>query len=122
MIDTWATCRPSATAGNPSVTRSASYGHPRPSWSIWSPCSPREPHLTGRYHPMGIQMNKVVEGKLTCWALCEQGRWWGLVTYRIRFGPHEKAVTHWVPAWVLRPHEGQGESATQGARQRRRRS
>ncbi|MCP3811801.1 hypothetical protein NLX62_05580 [Mycobacteriaceae bacterium Msp059] len=83
---------------------------------------PREPHLTGRYHPMGIQMNKVVEGKLTCWALCEQGRWWGLVTYRIRFGPHEKAVTHWVPAWVLRPHEGQGESATQGARQRRRRS
>ena len=83
---------------------------------------PREPHLAGRYHPLGIQMSKVVEGKLSCWALCEQGQWWGLVNYPIRFGANEKTVTHWIPAWVLKPHEGQGEKASKGLRKRRRRS
>jgi hypothetical protein len=47
-------------------------------------------------------MHGVVEGKLTCWGMCEQGNWWGLVTYPIAFGPKEKTVTHWIPAWVLR--------------------
>ncbi|KHO20934.1 hypothetical protein QQ44_22035 [Mycolicibacterium setense] len=64
---------------------------------------PREPHSLGRYHPCGIQMARVVEGRLTCWALCEQGQWWGLVTYAVRYGAESRTVTHWVPAWVLRP-------------------
>lgn len=47
---------------------------------------PRQPHGRGRYHPNGLQMAKVIEGQLTWWALCEQGAWWGLVTYPIRHG------------------------------------
>ena len=58
----------------------------------------RRPHRAGRYHPHGLQMDKVVAGKLTCWGLCEQGEWWGLVTYFIAYGSDRKAVTHWVPA------------------------
>ncbi|MCV7003447.1 hypothetical protein B7435_23965 [Mycolicibacterium peregrinum] len=67
---------------------------------------PRQPHATGRYHPHGLQMTKVVEGELSCWALCEQGVWWGLVTYPVAFGPRVKSVTHWVPAWTLQPVRG----------------
>ena len=63
---------------------------------------PRRPHRAGRYHQHGLQMDKVVAGKLTCWGLCEQGEWWGLVTYFIAYGSDRKAVTHWVPAWTLR--------------------
>jgi hypothetical protein len=63
---------------------------------------PREPHRDGRYHPHGLQMHKVVEGRLSCWGICEQGDWWGLVTYEIVYGAKRKAVTHWVPAWILR--------------------
>ena len=60
------------------------------------------PHRTGRYHPHGLQMHKVVEARLSCWGLCEQGDWWGLVTYEIAYGAKQKTVTHWVPAWTLR--------------------
>jgi hypothetical protein len=63
---------------------------------------PRRPHRSGRYHPHGLQMDKVVPGSLTCWGLCEQGEWWGLVTYDISYGTHRRPVTHWVPAWTLR--------------------
>jgi hypothetical protein len=63
---------------------------------------PRRPHRTGRYHPQGLQMHRIATGMLSCWGLCEQGEWWGLVTYDIRFGPHCRAVTHWVPAWTLK--------------------
>ena len=63
---------------------------------------PRQPHRTGRYHPHGLQMHKVVEAKLSCWGLCEQGDWWGLVTYHLAYGAKSKAVTHWVPAWTLK--------------------
>jgi hypothetical protein len=63
---------------------------------------PREPHCTGRYHPNGLQMDSVVEGRLTCWGLGEHGGWWGLVTYRIRHGTQKQTVTHWAPAWVLK--------------------
>jgi hypothetical protein len=63
---------------------------------------PREPHRRGRYHPAGLQMHKVVEGRLCCWGLCEQGNWWGLVTYPVRYGANTRPVTHWVPAWMLR--------------------
>ncbi len=63
---------------------------------------PRRPHRTGRYHPQGLQMDKVVAATLSCWGLCEQGEWWGLVTYDIAYGAERRAVTHWVPAWLLR--------------------
>jgi hypothetical protein len=42
-----------------------------------------------------------VERHLRCWAICEQGLWWGLVTYPIRYGSKQKTITHWVPARVL---------------------
>lgn len=64
---------------------------------------PRRPHSRTRYHPFGLQMHKVVEARLTKWAVCEQGEWWGLVTYPITYGPRSADVTHWVPAWVLKP-------------------
>ena len=63
---------------------------------------PREPHRGGRYHPLGLQMHKVVVGELSCWGICEQGQWWGLVSYPISYGTQRKTVTHWVPAWLLR--------------------
>jgi len=63
---------------------------------------PREPHRPGGYHPDGLQMHGIVEGTLSCWGLCEQGFWWGLVTYEIAYGIHRKAVTHWIPAWTLK--------------------
>jgi hypothetical protein len=63
---------------------------------------PREPHSRGGYNPAGLQMHAVVEGRLTCWAICEQGHWWGLVTYPIAYGPKRRSVTHWIPAWVLK--------------------
>jgi hypothetical protein len=63
---------------------------------------PREPHRTGGYNPAGLQMHSVVEGRLSCWAICEQGYWWGLVTYEIAYGARRKAVTHWIPAWTLK--------------------
>jgi hypothetical protein len=63
---------------------------------------PREPHSDGKYHPTGLQMDSIVEGHLTCWGLSEQGRWWGLVTYRVKHGAEKDPVTHWVPASVLK--------------------
>jgi hypothetical protein len=47
-------------------------------------------------------MHSVVDGTLSCWGLCEQGFWWGLVTYEIAYGSHRKSVTHWIPAWTLK--------------------
>jgi hypothetical protein len=63
---------------------------------------PREPHRTGGYNPAGLQMHSVVEGELSCWGICEQGHWWGLVTYDIAYGTRRRAVTHWIPAWMLK--------------------
>jgi hypothetical protein len=63
---------------------------------------PREPHRSGRYQPNGLQLHKVVEGRLSCWGICEQGDWWGLVSYPIAYGSKCRTVTHWVPAWTLR--------------------
>ena len=63
---------------------------------------PRQPHRAGRYHPHGLQMHGIVAATLRCWGLCEQGDWWGLVTYDITYGSQRRAVTHWVPAWTLR--------------------
>ena len=72
---------------------------------------PREPHRNGRYHPHGLQMHKVVEGRLSCWGMCEQGDWWGLVTYEIAYGSRRREVTHWVPAWTLRRNDAGEERA-----------
>ena len=47
-------------------------------------------------------MHRVVAGWLRCWGLCEQGDWWGLVSYDVVHGSYRGAVTHWVPAWTLR--------------------
>lgn len=63
---------------------------------------PREPHRSGRYQPNGLQLHKVVEGRLSWWGICEQGDWWGLVTYSVAHGAEQSTVTHWVPAWTLR--------------------
>lgn len=63
---------------------------------------PREPHHAGRYQPDGLQLRGVVEGRLSCWGICEQGDWWGLVTYPVAYGAKRRPVTHWVPAWTLR--------------------
>jgi hypothetical protein len=32
---------------------------------------PREPHRSGGYNPDGLQMQSIVEGRLTYWAICE---------------------------------------------------
>ena len=37
-----------------------------------------------------MQMHKVVEGSLSCWGICEQGDWWGLVTYEVAYGSRRK--------------------------------
>jgi hypothetical protein len=63
---------------------------------------PREPPRSSGYHPAGLQMHAIVEGMLTCWGLCEQGHWWGWVTYDVAYGADRRAVTHWVPAWTLK--------------------
>ena len=63
---------------------------------------PREPHRAGGYNPAGLQMHSVVDGRLSCWGICEQGYWWGLVTYDIVYGARRKSVTHWIPAWMLK--------------------
>jgi hypothetical protein len=63
---------------------------------------PREPHRASGYNPAGLQMHSVVDGRLSCWGICEQGHWWGLVTYAIAYGPRRRSVTHWIPAWTLK--------------------
>lgn len=67
-------------------------------------------------------MHKVVEGMLSCWGLCEQGDWWGLVTYEIAYGSERKTVMHWVPAWTLkRRHQDRGATMRGGSREEERR-
>lgn len=66
----------------------------------------RQPHQAGRFHPNGLQLHRVVTGLLGCWGLGEQGDWWGLVTYDVCWGARRRSVTHWVPAWTLRPGSG----------------
>lgn len=61
-----------------------------------------QPFHEGRWHPNGLQMRARADGRLTCWGLCQDGMWWGLVTYPIRFGEKQRTVTHWIPAWMLK--------------------
>ncbi|MUL68313.1 hypothetical protein BOO86_27850 [Mycobacterium sp. CBMA 234] len=62
---------------------------------------PRQPFYEGRYNPDGLQMRARAHGQLTCWGMCRDGMWWGLVTYPIEFGEKCRTVTHWIPAWIL---------------------
>ena len=63
---------------------------------------------------LGSDQHAVVEGRLSCWGLCEQGFWWGLVTYDIAYGASRKAVTHWIPSWTLKRKAEAGGPSTSG--------
>ncbi len=102
MIDRWVRSRRSDTTDNRSGTRFGWCVRPIAVLVDLTVLFPREPHRSGRYQPNGLQLHKVVEGRLSCWALCEQGDWWGLVTYPVAYGSKHRTVTHWVPAWTLR--------------------
>jgi hypothetical protein len=59
-----------------------------------------EPPIDG-----GLQLRRVVEGRLTMWALSEQGDWLGFVAYDVHGaddGGLPQRVSHWVPADVLK--------------------
>ncbi|AFA73459.1 hypothetical protein GPOL_c24300 [Gordonia polyisoprenivorans VH2] len=69
---------------------------------------PQTPHHSGTYHPDGLQIRKVATGVLTEWGLSEWGEWYGKVTYTLSARDRQESVTHWVPAWALRPADGPG--------------
>jgi hypothetical protein len=64
---------------------------------------PRQRHRTDRYHPFGVVDDKVVEGPPALLGNLRAGPLVGrLVTYPIAYGSEQKAVTYWIPAWVLK--------------------
>lgn len=69
---------------------------------------PQTPHFSGIYHPDGLQIRSVHLGVLTEWGRSEWGEWYGKVTYTIIAKGRAEQVTHWVPAWALRPAERRG--------------
>src|ERR1700761_8722371 len=73
---------------------------------------PREPHRSGSFYANGLQLHKVVEGRLSGWGRCDQGAWWGCLTSPIVYVSKRKPVTHWVPAWTLR----RNDAAARGGR------
>lgn len=78
---------------------------------------PQAPHHAGNYQPDGLQIRTVVLGVLTEWGRGEWGDWYGKVTYPIAARDRREEVTHWVPAWALRPaptagSQTSGESRT----------
>lgn len=84
MIERWVSCRAWGHGGQPVREVFRRVDPPRAVLVDLGALFPRQPHYRwGRYHPFGLQMHKVVAGELTCWGLCEQGAWWGLVTYSI---------------------------------------
>jgi hypothetical protein len=106
MIDRWVTSSRSATTVSPSNRRSAGSIPPIAVLVDLTAVFPREPHRAGGYNPAGLQMHTVVEGRLSCWGLCEQGYWWGWVTYEVAYGTQRRSVTHWIPAWTLKRAAG----------------
>ncbi|MFW0786065.1 hypothetical protein AAFP35_16245 [Gordonia sp. CPCC 206044] len=64
---------------------------------------PSAPHFSGTYHPDGLQIRSVRLGVLTEWGIDEWGAWFGKVSYTVVAKGREEKVTHWVPAWALRP-------------------
>lgn len=74
---------------------------------------PTPPHFEGRYQPDGLQIRSVHLGVLTAWSMDDWGCWFGRVTYTVKTTSREEQVTHWVPAWALRPAP-HGRSSTTG--------
>ena len=64
---------------------------------------PTPPHFEGRYQPDGLQIRAVHTGVLTAWMKDEWGCFFGRVTYTVKAKDREEKVTHWVPAWALKP-------------------
>ena len=58
----------------------------------------------------GLRLRRVVPGRLSIWALSEDGEWLGLVAYDVRGaddGGLPQRVSHWLPARVLKPRDPQ---------------
>ncbi|UZJ23424.1 hypothetical protein RHODO2019_09240 [Rhodococcus antarcticus] len=66
------------------------------------------PHLPHRRVPDGLRLRRVLEGRLTMWALSEEGDWFGLVVYEAAAadGSTGATISHWVPAHVVLPVDG----------------
>lgn len=70
---------------------------------------PQPPHHDGVYQPDGLQIRTVTLGVLTEWGRGEWGDWYGRVTYSVTARGRREEVTHWVPAWALRPAPVRGQ-------------
>lgn len=75
---------------------------------------PNSPHFDGVYQPDGLQIRAIHLGVLTEWGRDEWGAWYGKVTYTITARNREERMTHWVPAWALRPAPESGAGADRG--------
>lgn len=64
---------------------------------------PQSPHRHVVYRAEGLQVDKVVEGKLSRWGCTTEGETLAYVTYQMRFGRDKAPQSHWVPAYVVRP-------------------
>lgn len=66
------------------------------------------PHLPRRRVPDGLRLRRVLEGRLTMWALSEEGDWFGLVVYEAAAadGSSGAPISHWVPAHIVLPVDG----------------
>ncbi|GAB2921446.1 hypothetical protein GCM10027047_18540 [Rhodococcus aerolatus] len=66
------------------------------------------PHHSGTSVPDGLALRGVVTARLSAWARSAQGDWFALVAYDAAAadGSTRAAVSHWVPAHVVRPVEG----------------
>ena len=86
MIERWVSSSRSATTVSRCRRRFAASIRRSPCWSIWRRCSRASRTAPAATTPTGLQMHPIVEGRLSCWGLCEQGFWWGLVTYEVAYG------------------------------------
>ena len=74
------------------------------------------PHHAGSPVPDGLALRGVVTARLSAWARSEQGDWFALVAYDAAAadGSSRAAVSHWVPAHVVRPVDGVRGAARDG--------
>ena len=86
-----------------------------PSVDVWAPTASLLPSLD--VHAAGpvdgdLRLRQVIDGRLTMWALSEDGEWLGLVAYDVGVADDDslpQRVSHWLPARVLKPRdEGAG--------------
>ena len=69
---------------------------------------PLPPFYCAAHVEGGLQLRRVVEGRLTVWALSHEGDWLGLVAYDVGNsdeGGLPQRVSHWLPARVLKPRD-----------------